>query len=100
MAAWNKWREENRNMRPDLSGARCFSMAKLSEANLAGANLAGRTSAGRFGADLSRANLAEANLTGANLSRLETRLNVAELEGDAANLGAKLEVSTVHPRGV
>jgi len=47
--AWNKWREESRNIRPDLS-----------DANLSGANLSG--------ANLSRAILVRTNLSGANLS--------------------------------
>ena len=47
---WNKWREENPDIRPDLS-----------EADLTGANLARRepaTGADLRGADLSGANLA------------------------------------------
>ena len=60
---WNKWREKNRNIWPDLKGA------KLKGTNLLGANLKG---ANLKGADLSGVNLAyailvEANLSGANL---------------------------------
>ncbi len=47
--AWNRWREENPRIRPDLSGA-----------NLRGANL--------NGANLSYANLNRAELSGADLS--------------------------------
>ncbi|MBZ0316184.1 MAG: TIR domain-containing protein, partial [Anaerolineae bacterium] len=47
--AWNQWRKENRDVRPDLSGA-----------NLSGANL--------WRADLSEAKLIEADLSGADLS--------------------------------
>ena len=57
--AWNAWRDENPDIRPDLRGA------NLREANLSRANLAG--------ADLSRANLFwaclnHADLTGADLT--------------------------------
>jgi uncharacterized protein YjbI with pentapeptide repeats len=51
---WNKWREENPDIRPDLY------KADMRDANLRGANLSG--------AFLSRADLIEANLSGANLS--------------------------------
>jgi uncharacterized protein YjbI with pentapeptide repeats len=55
---WNKWRDENQYVRPDLSGAD-LSMANLSWADLSWANLKG--------ANLSMANLKGANLKGANL---------------------------------
>jgi len=48
---WNKWREENPNVRPDLSGA-----------NLHGASLRG--------ASLRGASLGVANLSGANLKEI------------------------------
>jgi uncharacterized protein YjbI with pentapeptide repeats len=47
--AWNAWRDENPDIRPDLNGAD-LSQANLSEADLRGADLRG--------ADLSGANLA------------------------------------------
>lgn len=56
VAAWNAWRNEHPDVRPDLSGA------NLTRANLRGANL--------NGADLTYANLGHAvltNLKGANL---------------------------------
>ena len=90
---WNKWREENPQIIPDLSeanlvrtdlhwanlsGAYLFkadlSRANLSEANLSGANL---SQADLFKADLSRTYLAGANLAGANLSK--ANLSVAIL---------------------
>jgi uncharacterized protein YjbI with pentapeptide repeats len=46
--AWNAWREENSNLRPDLA------TANLITANLSGANLSG-------------ASLSEGSLSGANL---------------------------------
>ena len=60
VAAWNAWRAEHPDIRPDLGGAN-FSGATLSGANLGGANLSG-------------ANLSEANLNGANLSGRAFRL--------------------------
>ena len=79
VAAWNAWRDENPDIRPDLRGADLcgadlsganlseadLSGANLSEANLSGANLSG---ANLSGADLTGANLSGANLSGANLS--------------------------------
>jgi hypothetical protein len=53
--AWNKWRDQNPNIRPDLS------KANLWEADLSGAILSG--------ADLSKANLNEADLSGAYLGK-------------------------------
>ena len=76
VAAWNKWRDENRNvLHPDLNGA------ILVEANLRGANLSG--------ADLHEALLSGADLHGANLSGaylntavlLDTDLQDADLTG-------------------
>jgi uncharacterized protein YjbI with pentapeptide repeats len=47
--AWNAWRDENPNIRPDLSeaniGGANLEGADLSDANLSTANLGGRTSA-------------------------------------------------------
>ena len=56
--AWNAWRLENLDIRPDLSEA------NLGEANLSGADL---SSAVLRGADLRKADLSRANLSGANL---------------------------------
>jgi Pentapeptide repeats (8 copies) len=76
--AWNAWRVQNPNIRPDLMGA------ALTEANLAGA-------------DLHRADLSEANLCGANLHKtdlgeadlVDAYLNEANLNG-ADLFGANL----------
>ncbi len=73
--AWNAWREENPDIRPDLSDAELTRM-DLRKANLIGANL--------FGANLSKKNLGEANfsvadLRGADLS--EADLSEAILGG-------------------
>ena len=74
VTAWNKWREEHPEVRPDLSGADLrksdlagahLSKADLREANLTRANLIG---ADLSGADLSGADPSEANLGGADLS--------------------------------
>ena len=66
--AWNRWRDENWEIQPDLSGAH-LSGAHLSGAHLSGAHLSG--------ANLSEAYLSEANLSGANL--LQTNLSRAHL---------------------
>ena len=72
--AWNAWREENPDLRPDLVGANLrnaelsgvnlgwakLSRVRLSSADLSGANLAW--------ADLGRVRLSNANLSGARLS--------------------------------
>jgi hypothetical protein len=80
---WNRWREENPDIRPDLSGA------DLIEAYLSGADLTG--------ADLRRAQLLRANLSRAYLSQASLSgayLNGADLNGaylDGVNLsGARL----------
>jgi len=83
VAAWNAWRRETPNIRPDLSNADLglanLNDATLMEANLSGANL---TYARLIGAKLSRADLSFANLSVAHL-------HGADLIG--ANLiGAKL----------
>ena len=93
LAHWNAWRDENVNIRPDLSGA------KLGEASLGGANLkwanlsnADLTRTDLGNADLGNADLILAILSGANLSGAKlsgTTLVGADLT--RANLGeAKL----------
>jgi hypothetical protein len=82
--AWNRWREDNPELRPDLAGAN-LTGALLTGVDLDGAHLR-RT-------NLSGANLSEADLRGANLSRAilikadldETNLTGADLR--EANLG-------------
>ncbi|WP_417386517.1 pentapeptide repeat-containing protein [Gimesia sp.] len=63
----DRWRTENPDVKPDLSGAD-LSGADLTETNLLGADLSGANLAG---ADLSGADLAGANLTGANLEKAD-----------------------------
>ena len=70
---WNRWREENPEILPDLSRAYLFE-ATLSGANLSGVNL---NRACLIGANLKTANLCEANLQNSYVSK-------ANLEG--ANL--------------
>lgn len=70
---WNRWREENQEKIPDLSGSN-LSGANLVEADLFGANL--------FCTNLTEANLTEAQLSGANLFKAnltKARLHRAEL---------------------
>ncbi|MEA5621155.1 pentapeptide repeat-containing protein [Cronbergia sp. UHCC 0137] len=85
---WNRWRYENSEKKPDLSGAdlskACLRRADLSEANLSEANLSW--------ADLSWAGLSEANLRGANLS--EANLKRANLS-EANLIGADFQNATL-----
>ena len=72
--AWNAWRDENLQIRPDLSGADLraadLGATDMREANLSDANLIGATLSN---ADLKRANLRGADLTGADLSKATLR---------------------------
>jgi uncharacterized protein YjbI with pentapeptide repeats len=73
--AWNAWRVENRDIRPDLREAD-LSGANLRDADLSGADL--------YYADLSGADLSGANLRGAYLLRAKfegARLITAQLKG-------------------
>ncbi len=73
--AWNQWREEHPDIRPDLSGA-MLQRAYLFRANLSEADLSR--------ADLSMALLIEANLKQANLEEtklFQANLAVANLSG-------------------
>jgi uncharacterized protein YjbI with pentapeptide repeats len=103
--AWNKWREENRQILPDLSWidlygvnlnkptphARIFPEANLRQANLRGVNLrrAKLVRVPLAGADLSgacleSADLSKAGLSGTNLSKADLRradLLLADLRG-------------------
>jgi hypothetical protein len=89
VAAWNTWREENRIIRPNLSGANLVG-AILSEANLNSAIL---NRANLRDADLSEATLSGADLSGANLNRAD--LSRADLR--VANLsGANLSEACLH----
>ena len=110
-AAWNRWREENPDLRLDLSLAhlegRDLSEANLAETFLRGTQLSNArlVKAAIRDADLSRAILTGADLTDATLNRstlIETNLFAATLKGavlDDANLrGANL--SQVNLRGV
>jgi hypothetical protein len=88
--AWNAWRHENPDIRPDLRRAK-LSYANLSGADLRAANLAWAdlswadlSKANLMGANLVAARLIDANLIGANLSRanlLEASLLGAKLSG-------------------
>jgi Pentapeptide repeats (8 copies) len=68
--AWNQWRRENPDARPDLSQAN-LGGAHLVEADLSGTNLfwADLAHANLHNADFSRSNLFGANLCGANLHK-------------------------------
>jgi len=89
--AWNAWREENSDLRPDLAGA------DLSEAYLYGVRLfrANLKKANLKKADLSEASLSEANVSGANLRG--AILNGANLSGASfgkANLSEAYLIQT------
>jgi len=90
VAAWNEWRAQHLDIRPNLGranlGGANLSRADLSRvylrhANLSGANLRGArlNEADLSGANLSSADLSEANLSGADLSVAD--LNGANLNG-------------------
>jgi TIR domain/Pentapeptide repeats (8 copies) len=81
---WNKWRDENREIDPDLSGA-FLSGANLSYAYLGGVNL---KDSNLSGADLRTANLNMAYLVSADLN--EAKLINAGL-GGAKLIGAHLD---------
>src|SRR5262249_3271104 len=69
VTAWNAWRDENPDIRPDLRAADFrgaqFAVTSLSRANLSRADLSG--------ADLSGAHLFMTNLIGADLSGADLR---------------------------
>jgi uncharacterized protein YjbI with pentapeptide repeats len=85
VAAWDEWRKQHRETRPDFSGADLRGAdligANLSEANLSEADLreADLREADLIFATLSEADLIGANLRGANLS--EAELIGADLRG-------------------
>src|ERR1017187_4614377 len=74
--AWNKWREENPEEKPDMSFA-VMRGADLRHADLRGANL--------VGARLTGVDLAHANICGADLSTAEdlTEEQLRHTHGDA-----------------
>lgn len=84
---WNRWRRENPDVRPDLSGANLTEMemveADLSEANLYRARL---TAASLLWVNLKWANLTQADLNGADLQWANLKgANFTETALEAAN---------------
>lgn len=83
--AWNRWRKENPEIKPDLSTGYLSGMnlyaAYLNSANLSGSSLSGTKLgwANLYKADLSRAGLSRADLYGAYL--YGANLNKADLSG-------------------
>jgi hypothetical protein len=81
---WNRWREENPDIRPDLSAAD-LSGVNLGGADLSGADLSGadlseaKLSGAIFSVDLRKADLSEAKLIRADLSSAD--LSGADLSG-------------------
>jgi len=101
--AWNAWRDENPDIRPDLREANLhganlreadFESADLSRANLSGANL---QKAKLIEADLTEANLRRAMLDGANLRGADlSRANLSRANLSRADLrGANLDSATL-----
>lgn len=90
---WNKWRLENPDVRPDLSGmdlkradlkTALLRGAILKEANLRGADL---SRADLRGAELQKANLVLSHLGGANLSEADlSGANLCDADLSEANL--------------
>ncbi len=90
--AWNRWRREDPNARPDLSQAN-LSGAHLYGADLSHTNLfwADLTEANLHGADFSGASLFGANLCGANLHKAmlcDADLSNTGLDGFYARVAA------------
>jgi uncharacterized protein YjbI with pentapeptide repeats len=90
--AWNQWRRENPDARPDLSQAN-LAGAHLVEADLSDANLfwADLAHANLHKADFSRASLFGANLSGANLHKAilcDADLSDTGLDGFLARVAA------------
>jgi uncharacterized protein YjbI with pentapeptide repeats len=90
---WNKWRQENPNIRPDLSGIDIrrtnLSNAALQGVILKGANLRGAdlSWADLTGADLNKTNLRRTNLSAANLTEVNfSEANLSEANLSEANL--------------
>jgi hypothetical protein len=82
---WNKWRQANPKLKPDLSRAN-LTQAKLSKVNLQGSDLTGAilNGANLAAANLSRARLFDADLRGARLGGAdlqEAEFGMASLSG-------------------
>ena len=75
-ASWNRWRSQNSNVRPDLSGADLGGL-DLRDADLSGALLSGAILVGTDlrNADLRGADLFHADLSGAKLSKSAIDIN-------------------------
>jgi uncharacterized protein YjbI with pentapeptide repeats len=82
VSAWNEWRAEHREIRPELANAHIIGL-DIVNADLSGANL---RHADLRGTNLSGADLVDANLEGADFFR--TVLDGADLNG-ANLLGAR-----------
>ncbi len=93
IAIWNKWRQENPDVRPDLSGMdlkradlkkAALQGAILKEANLRGTDL---SNADLSGADLQKANLVLAHFGAANLAEADfSGANLCDANLSEANL--------------
>ena len=107
--AWNRWRSENGQIIPDLSGANLEKL-DLSFANLSGSNLSGASLvlANVEGADLRWADLSGANLVGARLIGIDiseavlagTDLSTAEDLTEEQLSATRGDAKTVLPEGI
>jgi uncharacterized protein YjbI with pentapeptide repeats len=105
IAIWNKWRQENPDIQPDLSGAK-LKHVDLKEANLNGvifksANLRGSdlSNADLHGSDLDRANLVRTHFSAANLAGAHFNgADLSEANLSMANL-CKADFSQAHLLG-
>jgi hypothetical protein len=91
VGAWNAWRDQHRDIKPDLSEAD-FSRAKLTGANLIWANLsrAKLTAADLIVADLFYADLGGADLTRADLFYADPRTLASAMTGPAGSQPPRL----------
>ena len=91
--AWNYWRQENSDLKLDLSGAN-LSKLNLSGVNLSGANLRGVNLSGTNlkcaylkGSNFYQACLTKANLSGSDLSEVDlTEADLSKADISSANL--------------
>ena len=83
ISIWNRWRQENPDIRPDLSGSD-LRRADLKHANLRGTDL---SYADLHGSDLNNANLIRAHFSAANLTEADfSEADLSEANLSEANL--------------
>ena len=93
ISIWNRWRQENPDVRPDLSGSdlrrvdlkhAAFNGVLLKDANLRGTDL---SNADLHGSDLNKANLIRVHFSAANLAEADfSEADLSEANLSEANL--------------